>query len=113
MDIVRALIHEFLNRSNSYYKIKCSTDTLMGDNHYSFMWFVATHALNTLKLIGSVAPCHRIVARVRSLNGAEGVRSSTLQDTLLNKQFHVSTVGALASRRTWKCLATKVGTTKN
>jgi len=50
-----------------------------------FMWFVATHALNTGKLIGSGTLCHRFVARSRSLNGAEGVRSSTLQDSILNK----------------------------
>jgi len=77
------------------------------------MLFVSTHALNTRKLIGSVAPCYRLVARVRSLNGVEWVRSSILQDTLLNKQFQLSPVGTLASRRTWKCLSTTVGTTKN
>jgi len=49
------------------------------------MWFVATHAVNTRKLIGSVVPCHIFVERIRSINGAEGVRSSTLQDSLLNK----------------------------
>jgi len=85
MDIGRDLIHEFLSSCNSYYEIKCSTDTLLGENHYSFMWFVVTHALNTRKLIGSAAPCHRFVARIRSPNGAEGVRSSTSQDRLLNK----------------------------
>jgi len=36
MDIGRALIHEFLSRSNSYYEIKCSTGTLTDENHYSF-----------------------------------------------------------------------------
>jgi len=49
------------------------------------MWFVATDDLNTNKLIVSFAPFHRFVARIRSLNGVEGVRSSTLQDILLNK----------------------------
>ena len=85
MDIGQALIHEFLSMSNSYYEMKCSSTTLMGENHYSFMWFVATHALNSRKLILSVAFCHRFVARIRSLNGAEGIRSSTFQDSLLNK----------------------------
>jgi len=36
MDIGRALIHEFLSRSESYYEIKCSTGTLTDENHYSF-----------------------------------------------------------------------------
>jgi len=49
------------------------------------MWFVATHAVNTRKLIGSVARSHRFVVRIRSINGAEGLRSSTLQDSLLSK----------------------------
>jgi len=49
------------------------------------MSFVATHALNTRKLIGSLAPSHRFVAKIRSLNGAEGLRFSTFQDRLLNK----------------------------
>jgi len=75
--------------------------------------FYVTHALNTRKLIGSVAPCHRFVARVWFLNGAEGVRSSTLQDTLINKEFQLLPVGALDSRRTWKSLATEMGTTKD
>jgi len=75
MDIFRALIHEFLSRSISWYEIKCSTGTMMGEYHYSFMWFVATHALNTRKLITSIAPCHKFVARIISLNGVEGVRN--------------------------------------
>jgi len=75
MDIVRDHIHEFLSRSNSYWT-KIIT---------IFMWFVSTHALNTRKLIGSGAPCHRFVARIRSLNGVEMFRSSTFQDSLLNK----------------------------
>jgi len=75
MDIVRDLIHEFLSRSNSYW---AKIITL-------FMWFVATHALNTRKVIGSGAPCHRFVSRIRSLNGAEGLKSSTFQDSFLNK----------------------------
>jgi len=54
MDIGRDLIHEFLSWSNSYW---AKIITL-------FMWFVATHALNTRKLIGSRAPCHRFVARI-------------------------------------------------
>jgi len=36
MDIGLALIHDFLSRSNSCYEIKCSTSTLVGENHYSF-----------------------------------------------------------------------------
>jgi len=40
----------------------------MGDVITIFMWFVATDALNTRKLIVSVAPFHRFVARIRSLN---------------------------------------------
>jgi len=78
-----------------------------------FMWFVATLDLNTRKLIGSLAPSHRFVARIRSLNCAEGVSSSTLQDSLLNKKFQLSSLGALLSRSTRNCLATKFGTTKN
>jgi len=49
------------------------------------MWFDANHALNKRKLIGSVAPFHRFVARIRSLNAAEGVRSSIIQDSILKK----------------------------
>ena len=75
--------------------------------------FYATHALNTRKLIGSFGPRNRFVPRIRSINGAEGVTSSTILDSLLYKQFQLSPLGALVSRRTWKCLATKVGTTKN
>ena len=44
-----------------------------------------THISNTHKLNVSVAPWHRFLARIRSLNGAEGLRSSTFQDNLLNK----------------------------
>jgi len=36
------------------------------------------------------------VARIRSLNGEEGVRSSILQDSLLNKAFQLSPLEALA-----------------
>jgi len=36
MVIGRALIHEFLSRSNSYYEIKCSTGIVVGENYYSF-----------------------------------------------------------------------------
>jgi len=36
LNIGGALIHEFLIRSNSYYEMKCSSSTLMGENHYSF-----------------------------------------------------------------------------
>jgi len=46
IDIFRVLIHKFLNRSKSYYEIKCRTCSLMA-NITLFMWFVATHALNT------------------------------------------------------------------
>jgi len=113
MDRGRALIHEFLCMSNLYYEIKCSPGTLMAENHYSLYVVCCNPCLNKRKLIGSVAPCHRFVARIRSLNGAEGVTSSTSQDSLLNKLFQLSPLGALASRRTWKCLATKLGTTKN
>jgi len=80
----------------------------MDEHHYSFLWFVATDALNKRKLIVSVAAFHRFVARIRSLNGVEGVRSSTLQDSLLNKSFQLPPLGVLVSRRTWKRLATKV-----
>jgi len=66
IDISRALIHEFLSRSNSYYEMKLSTGNMMGEHLYSFYGFVATRALNTRKLIGSVAPCHRFVVRIRS-----------------------------------------------
>ena len=93
--------------------MKCSTGNLMDEHHYSFLWFVATDALNKRKLIVSVAAFHRFVARIRSLNGVEGVRSSTLQDSLLNKSFQLPPLGVLVSRRTWKRLATKVWTTKN
>jgi len=79
----------------------------------TFTWFVAADALNTRKLIVSIAPFHRFVARIRYLNGVERVRSSTLQESLLNKEIQISPLGALASRRTWKRLATKVSTTKN
>jgi len=66
----------------------------------TFTWFVATDALKTRKLIVSIAPFHRFVARIRYLNGVEGVRSSTLQESLLNKEIQISPLGALASRRT-------------
>jgi len=36
--------------------MKCSTDNVMGEHHYSLMSFVATHAFNTHKLNVSVAP---------------------------------------------------------
>jgi len=36
MDIGRGFIHDFLSTSNSYYEIKCSTGTLVGENYYSF-----------------------------------------------------------------------------
>jgi len=75
MDIGLDLIHEFLSMSNSYW---AKIITL-------FTWFKATNTLNTRKLIGSGATCHRFVARIRSLNGEEGLRSSTFQDSLLNK----------------------------
>jgi len=58
-------------------------------------------------------PWHRFVRRIRSLNGVEVIRSLTLQDSLLYKYFQVSSLGALASRRTWRRLARKVGTNKN
>jgi len=77
IDIGRALRHVFLSWGNSYYEMIGSTGNLMGEHHYSFMWFVATHALNTRKLIVAVAPFHRFVARTRSLNGVEAVRIST------------------------------------
>jgi len=75
MDLVRDLIHEFLSRNISYW---AKIITL-------FMWFVATQALNTHKLIASGAPIHKFVARIRSLNGAEGLRSSTFKDSILIK----------------------------
>jgi len=78
-------MREFLSWIKSYYEMKCNTRNMMGDVITIFMWFVATNALNTGKLIVSVAPFHRFVARIKSLNGVEGVRSSTLQDSLFNK----------------------------
>ena len=76
-------MREFLSWIKSYYEMKCSTGNLLGEDHYYFVWFVAIDALNTRKIIVSVAPFHRFVARIRSLNGVEG--SLTLQDSLLNK----------------------------
>ena len=56
----------------------------MGEHHYSFMWFVVTDASNSPKLIVFFIPFHRFVARMISLNGVEVVRTSTLQDSLIN-----------------------------
>ena len=112
MDTGRALINIFFSVVAIHNKKLTAAQVLWWAKIITlFMWFVATHALNTRKLIGSLAPSHRFVSRIRSLNGVEWVRSSILQDTLLNKQFQLSPVGTLASRRTWNCLATKVGTT--
>jgi len=56
----------------------------MGDIITLFTCFVATDASNTRKLIVFFTTFHKFVARMRSLNGVEGVKSSTLQDSLHN-----------------------------
>jgi len=86
MDTGRALINIFFSVVAIHNKKLTAAQVLWWAKIITlFMWFVATHALNTRKLIGSLAPSHRFVSRIRSLNGAEGVKSSTLQDSLLNK----------------------------
>ena len=85
----------------------------MGKHHYYFYvvgcnWcFKYTYAYCVCRAF------HRFVARIRSVNGEEEVRPSTLQNILLYKWFQLSPLGALASRRICNRLATKVWTTKN
>jgi len=113
IDINLALIREFHSWSNSYDEMKCSTRNLMGKHHYYFYvvgcnWcFKYTYAYCVCRAF------HRFVARIRSVNGEEEVRPSTLQNILLYKWFQLSPLGALASRRICNRLATKVWTTKN
>jgi len=85
MDIGRALLHDFFIGAIHNTKLTAAQVLWWAKIITLFMWFVAIHALNIRKLIGSLAPSHRFVARIRPLNGAEGVNSSTLQDSLLNK----------------------------
>jgi len=68
LDIKLALIREFFSWRNSYYEMICGWANIIT----IFTWFFATEALNTRKLIVSVAPFHRFVARIRSLNGGGG-----------------------------------------
>ena len=75
MDIGRALIHDFFIGAIHNTKLTAEQVLWWWKIITLFMWFVATHDLNTRKLIGSLAPSHRFVARIRSLNGAEGVKS--------------------------------------
>ena len=73
------------------------------------MWFVSTHAFNTHKLIVAVAPLTLICSKnqIPKWRGRGKVFNITGQPSRLLP------LGALASRRTWRRLATKVGTTNN
>ena len=85
MDIGRVLIHDFFIVAIHNTKLNAAQVLWWEKIITLFMWFVATHDLITRKLIGSLSPSHRFVARISFLNGAEWVKSSTLQDSLLNK----------------------------
>ena len=94
--------------------MKCSTDNLMFEHLYPLYEVRRNSCVEYTSANCVCRPlCHRFVAWNRSLNVVERVRFSTLKDSLLDKYFQLSPLGALASRRTWRCLATKVGTTKN
>ena len=58
-------------------------------------------------------PIHVRRSRNRYLNGLKAVIYAKLWESFLDKQFHLSPLGSLASFDTWRRLVTKVGNTKN
>ena len=57
-------------------------------------------------------PCRRFAACKRSLNLSGSRNLGTITGQFLDPQFHLSLLGSLASLRTYRHLAAKVGTSK-
>ena len=71
--------------------------------------------LNTPSFVGEVkpsVPCRRFTACKRSLNLSGCRNLGKITGQISRPQFHLSLLGSLASLRTYRHLAAKVGTSK-
>ena len=78
--------------------------------------FRAKKILSTPSFGGEVkpsVPCRRFAARKRSLNLRGSRNLGKINGHLSRPQFHLSLLGSLASLRTYRHLAAKVGTSKD
>ena len=77
--------------------------------------FMAKKILSTPSFVGEVkpsVPCRRFAAYKRSLNLCGSRNLGKITGQISRPKFHLSLLGSLASLRTYRHLAAKVGTSK-
>ena len=86
-----------------------------GSNPAKFVGFLRRKILSTPSFGGEVKPlvlCRRFAACKRSLNLRRSRNLGKITGQISRPQFHLSLLGSLASLRTYRHLAAKVGTSK-
>ena len=84
-----------------------------GSNPAEAVGFLGQKIFSTPSFRGEVkpsVPCRRFVACKRSLNISGSRNLGKITGQISRPQFHLSLIGSLASLRTYRHLATKVGT---
>ena len=117
-EIIRDHLRFFINFHDLSYithLLVCKVPKFESSNPAEAVRFLGEEILSTPSFGGEVKPsvsCRRFTACKRSLNLRGSRNLGKITGNLSRPQFHLSLLGSLASLRTYRHLAAKVGTSK-